>query len=286
MTTATATTATATPTSAYHQLFLDRCIETQAGGIKPTFWNPLPISEEPLCLYGDEDSQVLPEWNCDRAIRRLIALGLELELEVGEFVREASTKDLPGDLYLRKLLQTNIADEAKHFKGFSYAAKAYNVDSEKLEASSLRNYWQTLANKHHPLLIAMALEIGVFLPFLGCSRLFGGKSIATLSRKIAEDEFRHVITNRTLLDDLGIDCWNLPGDVNKAIAETISWGLNGLAIPESELDEDFNLDFVLRASRELVKTGQAEDYNDLVYMADHVLPFEVSNVSQYDRSFE
>lgn len=269
--------------SPFEQLYLDRCVKI-GNEFKPTFWNPQEIAQEELCLYGDEDSIVEPEWGCKETILKLIALGLELELEVGEFIREAGKRDLPDDPYLKKLLQSNIADEAKHFKGFVYAKEVYPVSSQDLtEASNLRIHWQELAQTEHPLLVAMALEIGVFLPFLGCSRLFGGKSLATLSRKIAEDEFRHILTNRTLLDYMGIDAWNLPLKVNRLIGETIDWAIAGLNIPEAEVDTEFNLDFVLQASRELITTGEAVDYDDVCFMADHVLPFEVSNKSQYDR---
>ena len=270
-------------TSPYQELYLERCVKTDSG-YKPTFWNPQPVVTESFCLYGDESMTVDPQWSCDKVINRLIALGLELELEVGEFVRDASAKDLPQDDHLKKLLQSNIADEAKHYKGFVYAREAYPVSNKSLtEAANIRSQWQTLANIEHPLLIAMAMEIGVFLPFLGCTRLFGGKSLATLSRKVAEDEYRHILTNRTLLDDLEIDAWNLPTSVNKLIQETVAWAIDDLYIPDSEVDEDFDLDFVLRASKELITTGEAQDYDDLVYVADHVLPFEVSNASQYDR---
>jgi hypothetical protein len=270
--------------SPFEQLYLQRCIAVE-GELKPTFWNPQPITRQELCLYGDEDSVVEPEWGCEKTILRLIALGLELELEVGEFVREAGKRDLPEDKYLKKLLQSNIADEAKHFKGFDYARAAYPVsDRDLIEASDIRNAWQDLAQKEHPLLIAMALEIGVFLPFLGCSRLFGGKSLATLARKVAEDEFRHVITNRTLLDYINIDSWSLPSRVDRLVKSTIDWAIADLNIPEEEVDVQFDLDFVLQASQDLITTGEAKEYDDACYCADHVLPFETSNRSQYDRA--
>jgi hypothetical protein len=270
--------------SPFEQLYLERCQVTESG-IKPTFWNPQPIPYSEFCLYGDEDSPLENEWGCQKVISRLIALGLELELEVGEFVREAGKSDLPNDKYLKKLLQSNIADEAKHFKGFEYAREVYPVALEDLrEAANFRVAWQDLAHKEHPLLIAMALEIGVFLPFLGCSRLFGGKSLATLARKIAEDEYRHVISNRTLLEYMQINSWLLPYHVTLLINNTIEWAIGDLNIPEEEVDVDFDLDFVIRASQELITTGQAEDYDNACYTADHVLPFETSNRSQYDRS--
>lgn len=272
--------------SPFEQLYRDRCMVID-GELKPTFWNPQPIPYEPLCLYGDEDNATEEAWNCEPAISRLIALGFELELEVGEFIREAGARDLPTDPYLKKLLQSNVADEAKHYKGFVYAKEAFPVpEKDLLVASGLRMGWQQQAEIEHPLLVAMALEIGVFLPFLGCSRLFGGKSLASLSRKIAEDEFRHVLTNRTLLDYMGIDAWRLPVQLDHLITQTIDWAIGDLAIPEDEVDVDFNLDFVLEASRNLITTGEARDYDDVVFIADHVLPFEVSNASQYDRSLD
>lgn len=270
--------------SPYQQLYLERCAIVDDTP-KPVFWQPQAVPRDSFCLYGDQNLPVQPDWNCDRVINKLLALGLELELEVGEFVKSAQSKsDIPDDPFVKKLLQSNIADEAKHFKAFDYARKSYNVDLENVrEASNLRELWQFLTNKEHPLLIAMALEIGVFLPFLGCSRLFGGKAIATMAKRIAEDEYRHIITNRTLLDDIGIDAWNLPKSILSAIRQTIAWAIDDLNIPESMVDEDFNLDFVLRASQELIETGQAQDLDDVCFVADHILPFEVSNASQYDR---
>ena len=270
-------------TSPFEQLYKERCYIID-GKYKPTFWNPQELTSEPLCLFGDEDMTVEPEWGCEMTILKLLAAGLELELEVGEFVREASDRDLPSCDYVRKLLQSNIADEAKHFKGFSYARQCYNIPQVYLqEAVSFRDRWKDLAEIEHPLLIAMAMEIGVFLPYLGCSRLFGGKSLSSMSRKIAEDEYRHVVTNRTAIDSLGYNSYDLPKSVRDLIKESIVWAIGDLFIPEEECGEEFNLDFVLRASDELISTGNAEDFNDTILLYDHVLPFENSNASQYDR---
>ena len=237
-----------------------------------------------FCLYGDEDLPVDPGWNCENVILKLLAAGLELELEVGEFVREASDRDLPDDLFIKKLLLSNVADEAKHYKGFNYARQRYEIPNAFLkEASQLRDRWNDLANTEHPLLVAMAMEIGVFLPYLGCTRLFGGKSLSSMSRKIAEDEYRHVITNRTAIEALGYNSYQLSGSIKTAIADSIAWAIDDLNIPEAETGEEFNLDFVMRASNELIETGAAEDFNDCILLSDHVLPFENSNVSQYDR---
>lgn len=269
--------------SPFEQLYKERCTFTE-DRYKPNFWHPQKITSEPLCLFGDEDAPVKANWYAHDVILKLLAAGLELELEVGEFVREASDRELPDDPYVKKLLQSNIADEAKHFKGFDYARQSYDVPSEYLvEAAEFRRRWNDLAQKEHPLLIAMAMEIGVFLPYLGCTRLFGGKSLSSMSRKIAEDEYRHVVSNRTAVEALGYDSWNLPRPVRNLIKESIAWAIDDLYIPEIECGEDFDLDFVLRASEELVTTGVAEDFNDTILVCDHVLPFENSNASQYDR---
>ena len=269
--------------SPFEQLYKERCTKVEDKYV-PNFWNPQKVSQEKFCLYGDEDCEVEAEWSCENVILKLIAAGLELELEVGEYVRECTKNDLPDDPFVRKLLLSNVADEARHFRGFQLAKEAYTIPNRFLaDATELRHEWQYVADRINPLLVAMAMEIGVFLPFLGCTRLFGGKSLATMSSKIAQDEYRHVITNRSVLAAIGIETDKLPGMVQDLVDDSLEWAIADLNIPEEYCGEDFNLDFVREASKELIETGEAEAFNDVLLLSDHYLPFENTNISQYDR---
>ena len=272
--------------TSFEQLYQSRCY-LQGEQWKPHFWQPEPIKPEPFTLYGDERSPVRDEWGVETAISKMLALGIHLELPVGEFVTAATQKDLPDIPVISLLLKSNIADEARHLKGFQLADAVYKTSEQHLgEASSISNRWSETIERYHPLLPAMVLEIGVFLITLGCFRLFGGKSLATMSAKIALDEFRHVSTNRSTLLALGLDAWNPPIELQELSRQTLAWCLGEIDIPSRYVGEKFTLDFLLQSSQSLLATGEASAFNETVYIADHVLPFEVSNKSQYSRSLE
>jgi hypothetical protein len=268
------------------QLYLERCYKNDDGRFVPNFWVPQPVKLSPFTLYGDDNSPVLDEWGVGSVIEKILALGLRLELPVGEFVNAATKKDLPDDPFIKKLLTSNVSDEARHYEGFSSACRNYGVrDCVIEETKTIESYWQATVNDCHPLETAQVLEVGIFLVTLGILRVAGGKELATMAARISEDESRHTVSNRTALHIMGIDPTNPPKRLRSLTYETLDWVLEGLDIPEDEVGEPFNKDFCLRASEELIRTGRALDYDSVVFLADHLLPFECRNIDLYSRGY-
>ncbi len=269
------------------QLYLDRCYLTVEDGKPiPHFWSPNPVKKVLYTLYGDDNSPILEEWGVAPVIEKILALGLELEIPVGEFVNAATKKDLPTEPFAKKLLSSNAADEARHYEGFDSAATAYGVRSSVVdEAKAIASRFKETTDSCHPLEPAQILEVGIFLVTLGFLRLAGGKELATMAARISEDESRHTVANRTTLYLMGINPAKPPGVLRNLTLQTLDWVFDGLNIPEEEVGEEFNKDFCIRASNELITTGRAVDYDSVVFLTDHLLPFECKNVDLYSRSY-
>jgi hypothetical protein len=261
----------------FQALYDSRCVK-KGEKLVPVFWKPQPIEAAPLTLFADDTCPVLPEWGCDAAIMRIIALGLCCEIPVGEFVKNAN-RDLT-DPILPALLRSHVADEAVHDLGFRLAADAYPVsDDIAAEALDIADKWRSIAI--HPIVPAAALEVGVFLTSLGAMRLFGGNSLSHMAAQIAKDEYRHVAVNMAVMQGMGLD---FTGEILALIDSTVAWIFQGLNIPESETSILVDCDFFVRASCELVTTGSAQDLDDLVNYTDYTAAFEVPNASLYSRS--
>lgn len=253
---------------------------------KPHFWNPTEVKKVPHTLIFDEDMECESSWNVNEAIQRVLALGLFLELPVGEWVMEGRKLELPK--VAKTLLQTNIADEAKHDLGFRLAAKAYPIDNGIMEqARCISQEW--LDSPEHPLAKARNAETGVFLAAgLSTMRLAGGTSLSKTAEDIALDEARHVATNERVLMDLNMSPQNPSISMRKLIRDTIDWLIGDLSIPGRFLGEEYNFDkkFILESSDELIKTGVAERLNNLLDIQVTQSPMEMSNASLYQRVFE
>ena len=267
-------------------LYKSRCYEKN-GKLIPHFWQPQPVEKAPLTLFGDDDLEVKPEWGVEPVIERILALNYHLELDVGEYVREASKDDLPDDPMVKPLLKANVADEAKHELGIKEAIKTYPVSQEYLdEAKRIATRWSEDTQHYHPIVAPFSLEVGVFLNVLGMLRLAGGKELANIGARIAEDEARHTQVNRTVLAHQGYKPYNPPEKVRHLVWDTLDWVFSGVDIPEDEVGERVNLDFMKWASDSLIETGEAMEFDDMVYCSDHLLPFEASNSKQYSRTVD
>ncbi len=263
----------------FSELYADRCYVNQQGDLKPHFWKPQPIERTDFTLFADETMVCEESWGVSQVCDRILALGLHLEIPVGEFVNQASKRDLPQDAVMHNLLKSNIADEAVHYKGFVNAVESYNTTWASLkDAANCAEHWQNLTC--HPIEAAQALETGIFLDTLGFLRLAGGKSLVEMASQIARDEYRHVATNRGILAALGYpmmpDFWNL-------VEETLSWVFEGLNIPKSAVGIKIDTGFFVNAGRSLLTTGEARQLDDLVNYAAHKLPFEIGNAKLYSR---
>ena len=154
---------------------------------------------------------------------RAIALGLNLELPVGEWVAESRRK-LKGtlDAPTLKLLQRNIADEGTHYLAFKYALEAYPEAANYLpEAEAIAKSWDSL--KDNPIHTAALAETALFLPSLAMLRLYGGQSLITLAGDVSRDEFAHVATNRFVLQEQGYQLHNINLRMKQTLNDTFSW---------------------------------------------------------------
>jgi hypothetical protein len=265
----------------FAQLYTDRCYEKE-GKLIPHYWKPSEILNEPPCLFADESSPIDSNWGVESVISRVLALGLHLELPVGEFIAEASKQDLPQDPILAKLLKSNIADEARHYRGFELASEVYPIaPMDLVEAKIVTAEWQSI--NCHAIEAAQALETGVFLATLGFLRLAGGKSLCKMASQIARDEYRHVATNRGIL--VALDYPLMPNFWG-TVENTLLWLFDGLNIPKSATGMKVDCDFFVNSGKSLLLTGEARKLDDLVGFVHHNLPFEISNSELYSRVSE
>ena len=256
------------------ELYRERCTKTTDDRYIPKYWNPPVVERRPYTLRGDALRPCHPNWGVHEVVQRILALGLELELPVGQFVSE----HLQGveAQSLKLLLKSNIADEARHHRGIELAVEAYPLtDEAKGGAKLMASFWQDRTDS--PILLAAALEIGVFLSSLAALRLFGGSSLALMADGISRDEYRHASVNRMLVTMAELDLM----DVWDLVNETITWVFAGLNIPASELGVTIDADLFRRSASELMVNGEAKELDDLVNYANHLLPFEISNDRLY-----
>lgn len=262
------------PVDFYAQLYSSRCYGEE-GSLKPHWWNPQPISEFRPQLFSVEDIQ---DEEVDKSLKKLIALGLELELPVGDFIRQASKRDLPKSQYMSKLLKSNIRDEAAHYKGFKYANDIINTPYIE-EAKLIREEWESMPS--HPIELARHLEVGVFLVTLGYMRIVGGSSLNHMAEEISRDESRHVSTNTQIVNDLG-----LKSDLLKHSNKIIDWIFDG-SFSHPMLGYSLTKDFFLQESKSLVIGGIAPRLQELIECCGaYVPPFETSNSDIYSRTTE
>lgn len=263
----------------FQSLYDSRCVNHN-GKNTPLFWRPKSVEYKPLTLFSDDTCPCEASWQCEDVISRIVALGLHCEIPVGDFVQQAGKGDLPDDPILPVLLRSHVADEAQHDLGFRLIKKVYPVSATHLaEAQAIAKEWQSL--DMHPIVLAAALEVGVFLASLGGMRLFGGSSLSHVAAQIAMDEFRHVAVNMAVMLGLGLE---FTTKILKLIEETVSYLFQNLSIPESETGMTVDREFFLRASRELIETGHAADLDNLILYTNHYVPFEMSNDERYSRS--
>ena len=263
----------------YESLYAQRC---DAKG-NPHYWNPQKIEYARPTLFGDDDLICEDSWGVDETIKRVLALGLWLELPVGQWVYDARKSELNIPDSAKELLKSNIKDEAAHERGFRMAADVYPVDEKTYnEAGLIAQQW--LDNSEHPLAKAAISEVGIFLVTLGVMRVCGGRSLCSFAARISHDEARHVSTDRSVLFDTGYRPDMPSNSLMDLRRDTLAWSMEHLNIPADETGGDtLNADYLIEQSDSLIKTGEAPDFDDLVYFASHVLPFEVGNSEMYDR---
>lgn len=275
----------------YKELYLNRCV-TSKGKSSPTFWRPPTVKSEPFGFWGSSDLPIPEDWGVERLMQVIIGMGLVLELPVGEFIRSGLKGELPSEQhdgvdYVKKLFLTNSADEARHYKGMINAAQAYPIPEDIMrDCERLKDAWVDL--NAHPILKAGSLESGIFLVNLAILRLFGSADLSTLGRGISMDERRHVITNRNVVKDLGLNPWNPGKELMDLMIDSFNYLFEGFNPKDSEvhLGIEINKDFFIQSGIDLLTTGLAPTLDQLVRTMDYNPPFEAGNASLYDRDVE
>ncbi len=249
------------------ELYESRCKDG-----KPTFWRPEAIPPQNICYYSDNTR--LSDHNGLDMVRRIIGIGLDMEVNVGRYVISGLKKDLPdGGPHLTLLLRSNAADEARHEAGFKEANKVYGRATDR-QLQQLVSAWSDEANRaSNPISVAGQLEVGVFLITLGLMRIVGNSGITRLAIKIAEDEYRHVQTNHAVSTALGL--WGKPN--LDLIDSTLEW-VFGAGLPELP---GITFDKLRRYSRELLWDLNSPGFDDLTWYSFHHLPFELDNSYLY-----
>lgn len=244
------------------EIWLKRTV-VKNGKRVPTFWNPQPIE-------GSADNV-----NLD-LVARLVALGLNLELPVGELVSQ-QLKRIPSlnQGVAGLVLKSAIADEARHHLGFVFARDwltDQGVEVPLEQAASFRRELESLT--YSPITIAGLLEVTLFLPFLALLRLEGGLPFNQLALGINTDEQRHTIVNAgisELLRDPIPTCHQFD-PIRESVLEWVG-------------EATTNRELLFQASRELKENLDSPSLNKLSQVAAvaFVAPFENSNGVTYGR---
>lgn len=173
----------------------------------------------------------------------------QLELPVGEFIREATSKDVPSASL--DLLRSNIVDEEKHDLALGYIAEAHGTDPKsEAEAARLTQAW--IDHPDHTVLKAMVLERSIFFVLLPFFRFNGDAGLRTVSADISRDEQVHVAANSLVCRELGL---KLSPSLDLLRKATIQWVMQPLGRSDNKyLDRQFWLD----QSDSLMYSGKAE----------------------------
>jgi hypothetical protein len=184
----------------------------------------------------------------EETIFRALALR-NMELPVGEFIREACSKEIPEAS--RALLESNIQDEERHDLALGYITNALGVNEEaEKEALRLRQAW--IEHPDHPVLKAMVAERAIFFVLLPLFRFNGDPGLRTVSADISRDEQVHVAANSLVCRELGL---TVSPSLDRLRKATIAWVMQPLGKSEDKyLDKQFWLD----QSDSLMYSGKAE----------------------------
>lgn len=184
----------------------------------------------------------------EEALFRALALR-QLELPVGDFIREATTKDVPSASL--NLLRSNIIDEEKHDLALGYIADALGTNSKaEAEAARLTQAW--IDHPDHTVLKAMVLERSIFFVLLPFFRFNGDAGLRTVSADISRDEQVHVAANSLVCRELDLKISQSLDTLRKA---TIQWVMQPLGKSDDRyLDRQFWID----QSDSLLYSGRAE----------------------------
>jgi hypothetical protein len=184
---------------------------------RKTSWKPAEMEYEPI----SEDYGRLV------TLQKAIALGLALELPVGDFTLSASKGDLPTEQGVVDLLIANSADEDTHYAGFLSAERAFGCPEKfKQEANQLAEL--VINHPDHVVTKSGYLELGVFFVTLPMMRKLGSVGLKLLSENISRDEAIHVSTNFLIIDQLGL---KISQSLDKLRIDVVEWVTSELTLP-------------------------------------------------------
>ncbi len=247
----------------YDSLLTSR-LNYRSGKARGFEWQAVKMPATKLEQYD----QGVPE-----TIGKIIAIALKLELPVGEWVADATKRELNINPVAKDLLLSNIADETVHYKAFEFAADDYLYDSRYLNEAQLI-YEDIDSLSDHPLYKSYYCEVGAFLVSLAVLRVFGGESLSIMSANVSRDEYRHVAGNGGVLRDLGYDIHTY-APIRKKIFDILDWLLFDLCVP------GLNKKFFMEQSRLLIENGRAPELEMVVDGANDFSLFEHSNALLY-----
>lgn len=269
-------------TAFFQELYNKRSYLNNDGKQVPHFWKPKKEKATDFCFLSDSNRTIDESYGVQSVISRILSIALRLEIPVGEFISEATKKDLPQEEGLLLLLKSNIVDEAAHLKGVKFLIEEYPLnENDQEEADLITARWLELTC--HPILAAFVIEAGILLPCLGMLRICGGKVICNAATQIGKDEARHYRTNWQCLHLLDIS--RTPSFLG-LVKDTLDFIYRDLLIPKSVFGVKLDLDFFLKSSEDLIKKGKARTLDSLCNFSPQVAPFEVSNSALYNRVTE
>lgn len=204
-------------------------------------WSPVEPTYAPV-VEGAED-----------VIARCLALRI-LEIPVGEFITEATQRDLPAGA--KPLLESNVLDEERHDLALSLVAKSFGdkLPDYSLEAARIRQAW--LDEDAHPVLKALVLERSVFFVILPIFRFLGNTGLRVVSADIGRDETIHTGAHSAVCAELGV---GLTKRLNAMRRATVAWMTEGLALSDERVGQYGSREFWMRQSDRLLFEGKAPE---------------------------
>jgi hypothetical protein len=208
---------------------------------KKRAWSPVEPVYSPV-VDGAED-----------VIARALALRV-LEIPVGEFITEATQRDLPPGA--RPLLESNVLDEERHDRALELVAQSFGdrLPDYSVEAQRIRQAW--LDEDAHPVLKALVLERSLFFVVLPLFRFLGNSGLRTTSSDISRDEVIHTGGHSAVCAELGVGLTKRLDAMRKA---TAAWMLEGLDIRDERIGQYGDRNFWLRQSDRLLYEGRAPE---------------------------
>lgn len=219
-------------------------------------WNVTDLPSEPFTQFTPGISE---------CFSRITALGLELELPVGSFIRAAieQVDKIPPTAIAGMI--ANIIDEEKHFDAFNRIAKIYSPSIQDLQQA--KTFRKALIHyKINPIAKARDLETLLFLPIQSIMRVYGGEALERVIGDISHDEYRHTNFGWELSVRLGIPRNTDFEDVCLGVFGWVLEPLNG-AISKiwKGIGEDMRCD------------GSSDLLDKMLNYGIHKAPFEISN---------